>query len=176
MNGQEENNQADRSMQTDENEHGKGSNGVLENTLALVSSKSNNEEPHSQQDRTFLLHVHPSTPFYAESVDGYSPPEVVHNQYSRSVIRSKAEIEYLYEVITDLNDMINRYGRMNVIVRKGVMDRKMRLSSLLKFSAMIQFEIISLRLMNFVGYNGELHLLPSLVAFIKNRKLVLWSC
>lgn len=51
---------------------------------------------------------------------------------------------------------------MNFMVRKFVTDEeKMRLYSLLDFSAKIQFEIISVLLMNFFGSNGELELLPS---------------
>lgn len=62
--------------------------------------------------------------------------------------------------------MINKYVHVDCIVRKVVTDEgKMR--SLLKFSAEILFEIISVRTMNFVGSNSALQVLPSLVVFIR---------
>lgn len=59
-------------------------------------------------------------------------------------------------------------------MKKVVMDEgKMRLSSLFKFSAKILLDIISVLLMNFVGWNGELNLLPLRFAFIPNCKVLI---
>lgn len=177
MNCEQENNQVERSMYIDDNEHGEGRNDAAENPIALVLSQYTNEEPHYEQDHAvFVPHVHPSPPFYAESVDGYNPRKAILNQYRRSILHSNVETESLSEVLTYLNDMINKYFHMDCILTHVFMDEKMILYLLLKFSGKIPFEINSVQLMNFVGSNRELQLLPSLVSFIPYCQLVLSAC
>lgn len=72
----------------------------------------------------FLSHVHPSPHFYAQSADGYNPPNFILNQHRRCIIRSNGENISPSEVLTELNDMINKYFYMDFTFRKVVMDEE----------------------------------------------------